>query len=411
MLTRRGLLLGSALTLTAGQAALAAPRHRRPHRVPPATATPAAPPVAPLVPSPAQTPIGPLDILARWALILDYNTGATLLDKKGEEQMTPSSLTKLMTVYIVFSQLAAGRLKLDQKLPVSKAAWEMGGSKMFVPLGGMVSVADLLRGVFVDSGNDACIVLAEGVAGSQAQFVLMMNETGKKLGLVNSHFLNVMGWPVPGHYMCCRDVATIARDIIRRFPQYYHFAGRKQFTFSNIKQNNRNLLVDNGMADGLKTGHTEAGGYGLCVSADRHGRRVIVVLNGMPSIRDRDQEGIRMLDWAFNNFEDVHFFAAGAEVDKAPVYLGVAREVPLVSAQDVLVTLPRGWRKDTKVSVQYNAPVAAPVHKGQMLGTLNLSGPGIKPQQMPLLAGADIARLPLPERGWEVVMHTIHNYI
>ena len=295
--TRRFLLAGTASLAATGSLAAAAPRRHHPHGAagaPPAAQSddesgpdqataPAGPPAASL--------IGPVDTLARWACIVDVTTGTVLLEKAADERMPPSSLTKMMTAYIVFGMLKSGRLKLDQALPVSEKAWRMQGSKMFVPLGESIPVQDLIQGMVIQSGNDACIVLAEGISGSEEQFVALMNETAGKIGLTNSHFMNATGWPADNHYMSARDVATVAVRLIRDFPEYYHFFSEKDFRFNKISQGNRNVLVDKGLADGLKTGHTDAGGFGLCASADRGGNRVVLALNGMPSSNARAHEG------------------------------------------------------------------------------------------------------------------------
>lgn len=404
MVTRR-LLLGSAVTLVA-MPALARPRRDDAHAGASKTGTPGQP-APPQDNTPAQTPIGPIATTARWAYIMDYNTGAVLLEKNANQEMTPSSLTKLMTMYIVFTRLAEGRLKLTDQLPVSATAWRMGGSKMFVRVGTTVSVLDLIKGVIVDSGNDACIVLAQAISGSQAQFADLMNQTAKQLGLTHSHFMNPMGWPVPDHYMTARDIAVLTADLIRRFPQYYHFFDDKTFTYSNITQNNRNALVMHGTADGLKTGHTEAGGYGLCVSAERNGRRVIVVLNGMPSSRQRAEQGQRLLDWAFANFEDATLYSAGEVVDHARVWLGTSPTVPLVGARNLVVTMPRNARNGAKVQISYDSPIRAPVAKGARLGTLTVVGQGVPSMQIPLLAGVSVAKLGLPGRALAVLTHYV----
>lgn len=408
MLSRRSTLLGpfAAGLAVLTRVAVAAPRRRarKPAGHHPGTAAP----VAPAAPAtPATTPIGPVATDAHWAFIQDYDTGAILLEKRADEEMTPSSMTKLMTLYILFGRLKAGRLKLDSMLPVTRTAWRFGGSKMFVEVGSTVSVHDLIKGVIVDSGNDACVVIAEAIAGSQAQFAALMNQEASRLGLKNSHFMNPMGWPDPQHYMSVHDIARVVVALIRDFPEYYHFFADKTFTYSNITQGNRNVLVDRGTADGLKTGHTEAGGFGLVASAERNGRRVIVVLNGMPSGRERTEQGERLLDWAFANFEDVRLFAAGAPVEQAPVWLGTARSVPLVAAQDVVATVPHGWRDKAKVSVAYAAPVSAPVAKGTELGTLRVTGTGMGDLNVKLLAGADVPRLGLPGRAIAVLLHVL----
>lgn len=354
---------------------------------------------------PATTPLGPVDTAARWGFIIDFNTGADLLDKHADEAMVPSSMTKLMTIYIVYGMLKAGRLQLDQMLPVSEAAWRTGGSKMFVPYPGAVKVEDLIRGIVVDSGNDACIVFAEAISGSEEQFVDLMNQKAKEIGLTRSVFKNCTGLPDPGHVMSCRDIATLAADLIRKYPEYYHYDSEKTFKYNNILQYNRNPLVQKGIADGLKTGHTEAGGFGLVVSAERAGRRVIVVLNGMESMRQRGEEAERLLEWAYREFENATLISAAQPLDRVPVWLGASPSVALVAGRDVVVTMPRQWQNKAKVTLHYASPVAAPVAKGAVLGSLTLAGPGVPSLEMPLKAAEDVPRLPLPGRALAVLTH------
>ena len=407
MLSRRVLLLsGATLATLSGVAGTVQAAKKLP-----ATAAKAVlpkPPADPVVTgSPAQTPVGPLDTAAHYAVIIDYNTGATLLDKDADVAMTPSSMTKLMTAYIVYGMLKAGRLKLDQDLPVSERAWRMGGSKMFVQVGTQVKVEDLIRGMIVQSGNDACIVLAEGIAGSEEQFVELMNAKARELGLTKSTFRNPTGWPDPEHKMSARDIATLARRLIQDFPEYYRYDSEKSFKYNNIDQENRNPLVQKGLADGLKTGHTEEAGYGLVVSAIRNGRRVIVVLNGLTSMHQRGEESERLLEWAFREFEDVTLFTAGDVVDQAKVWLGAESSVPLVGGRDLAVTMPRNWRTKAKVTLEYESPIRAPVVRGTTLGRLMVSGEGVPDVSVPLLAGADVARLGLPGRAMAVLSHYV----
>ncbi len=403
MLTRRVLLLsGAALAgATPAVAAQLKPKDAKARSGAKADAAP--------VPTgtPAQTPIGPLDTTARYAIIVDFNTGATLLDKDADVAMTPSSMTKLMTAYIVYGMLKSGRLKLDQQLPVSERAWRMGGSKMFVQVGTQVPVEDLIRGMIVQSGNDACIVLAEAIAGSEEQFVALMNQKAKELGLTQSNFRNATGWPDPDHHMSARDIATLATRLIRDFPEYYKYDSEKTFKYNNIEQGNRNPLVQKGLADGLKTGHTEDGGYGIVVSAERGGRRVIVVLNGMTTMRQRGEESERLLEWAFREFEDVTLFAAGDTIEQVPVWLGAQPSVPLVGGRDLVVTMPRNWRTTAKVTVEYASPIRAPVTRGSTLGQLAVAGTGVPNMSVPLLAGADVPRLSLPGRAIAVLSHYV----
>ena len=409
--TRRHLLVSTAALLAAG-AAHARPRHA-------AAASVHKPPgagggddedqgsYAGGQGGPANTPLGPMDTTAQWAVILDFNTGATLLDKLADAEMPPSSMTKLMTAYIVYSKLKAGTLRLDQTLPVSEHAWRTQGSKMFVELGGAIKVEDLIRGMIIQSGNDACIVLAEGIAGSEEQFVEMMNAQAKSLGLTHSVFRNCTGWPDPAHHMSVRDIATLAKAIIKDFPEYYHYDAEKTFTYHGIVQYNRNPLVQRGMADGLKTGHTDAGGFGVVGSAEHNERRVIMVLNGMPSARARVEESVRLMGWAFANFENVKLFAAGDTVENAPVYLGASHTVPLVGGQDLTLTMPRAWRQHAHIAIAYDSPIPAPVRRGQVVGKLTVSGQGVPQSEVALLAGDDVGRMGIPGRAVAVVTHLL----
>ena len=392
MLNRRALLAGAAALMPV--AAQAQRRTARSHGAPAA-------PVA--AGPPATTPLGPLDTAAKWALILDFNSGATLLDKDGDAQMPPSSMTKLMTIYLVYGMLKSGRLTLTQELPVSEKAWRMQGSKMFVPLCGGVKVEDLIRGVIVDSGNDACIVFAEAISGSEEQFVDLMNQKAKELGLTNTVYRNCTGWPDPEQHMSCRDIATIARQLILDFPEYYHYDSERSFKYNGIDQENRNPLVQKGLADGLKTGHTEAGGFGVVASAQRGSRRVVVVVNGLGTSHARREESERLLEWAFREFENVTLFTAADTVEDAKVWLGTHSTVPLVGGRDLVITMPRQWRQTAKIEVHYESPVTAPVQSGEVLGKLLISGQGVPTMEVPLLAGADVPRLGLPGRAMSVV--------
>lgn len=353
--------------------------------------------------SPADTPLGPVATAARWAYIQDFETGATLLEKAADDEMPPSSMTKLMTMDIVYDRLKQGRLRLDDELPVSEKAWRMQGSKMFVPIGATVKVEDLIRGVIVDSGNDAAIVFAEAIGGSEEQFVEMMNAKAKEIGLKNSFFKNCTGWPDPEQHMSCRDIAMLAAHIIREYPAYYKYDSEKTFKYNGIEQGNRNPLVQKGTADGLKTGHTEAGGFGLVASTKRNGRRVILVLNGMESMHERAEESERLMDWAFFNFEDVTLYSAGEVVEQVPVWLGAEKTVPLVAGRDLTVTMPRNWRQKASVKVSYDTPLTAPVKKGDQVGKLMVTGDGVPHLDLPLLAAQDVPKLGLPGRAMAVV--------
>jgi serine-type D-Ala-D-Ala carboxypeptidase (penicillin-binding protein 5/6) len=404
MLTRRQALLVSASFAAMAPAAVAQPRHPTQSKT---GAGSRGKKDAGSGGSPADTPIGPIDTVARWAYVMDYNTGASLLEKNADVEMPPSSMTKLMTIYLVYERLKQGKMRLEDELPVTERAWKMGGSKMFVQVGTQVKVEDLVRGVIVQSGNDACIVFAEAIAGSEEQFAELMNQKAKELDLTNSFFKNSTGWPDPEQHMSCRDIATLARRIIHDFPEYYHYDSEKTFKYNNIEQGNRNPLVQKGTADGLKTGHTEAGGYGLVASSKHGDRRVILVLNGLETMHQRAEEGERLMEWAFANFEDVTLFAAGDVVERVPVWLGVSPTVPLIGGRDLVVTMPRNWRKNAAVKVSYDSPIRAPVAKGMSLGKLAVKGDGVPAMEIPLLAGADVPKLSLPGRAIAVLSHYV----
>jgi D-alanyl-D-alanine carboxypeptidase (penicillin-binding protein 5/6) len=265
---------------------------------------------------------------------------------------------------------------------------------MFVPLGARVKVEDLIRGMIIQSGNDACVVLAEGIAGSTDAFVEKMNATAQKFGLKNTHFTDVDGLPDPDEYSSVRDLATIALRLIKDFPEYYHYDSEKEFTYNGIKQGNRNPLLYKDLGvDGLKTGHTESAGYGITVSAVRDGRRVVEVLAGMKSMNERSREGEKLLEWAFREWSDYRIAKAGDTLDDAPVWLGETTKVPATTASDVYVTLPRKNRRDLKVTAIYDAPVAAPVAQGQTVGKLVVSAPDMDNQEFPLVATQPVGRL------------------
>ncbi len=343
-----------------------------------------------LAPAAAQT----IDTAAKQAILVDFHTGTVLLEKNADELMPPSSMSKLMTTYMVFEQIEKGQLKLDDLLPVSEKAWRKQGSKMFVHVGDRVSVGDLLKGVIVQSGNDACIVLAEGIAGSEEAFADDMTRRARELGLTASVFKNSTGWPEDGHVMTARDLAVLAKRIILDHPEYYSYYAITDFTFNDIKQGNRNpLLYKNMGADGLKTGHTEAAGYGLTASAKRGDRRLILVVNGLTSMNQRSEESERLLEWGFREFDNYVLFDKGETVAEADTWLGAPERLPLVAGERVYITLPRNDRDDVKIKAVWNGPIAAPVRRGDEVAKLMIEAPGRAPQEIPLLAGADVEKL------------------
>jgi serine-type D-Ala-D-Ala carboxypeptidase (penicillin-binding protein 5/6) len=358
--------------------------------------TKAKPKIAAGAPAPAAdaAPAVGIDTQAVHALIVEVETGTVLLDKNGEERMPPASMAKMMTIYTVFSMLKDGKAKMSDELPVSEAAWRTGGSKMFVPLGARISIDDLLHGAIIQSGNDACVVLAEGLAGSVPAFVDLMNQKAKDIGLKDSHFVNVDGLPDPNEWMTAQDLATLAIRTIKDFPQYYKMYGQIDFTFNGIKQGNRNPLLYKDMgADGLKTGHTDEAGYSLTASLVRGDRRIVMVLGGLPTMKARAEESERLADWAFREFNNYRLFAAGETVDDAPVWLGSAPRVSLTVRKDLLVTMSRKAREKMQVAVQYDSPLPVPVQKGETVGKVVVSAPDVPAAEVPLVAGADVPRM------------------
>lgn len=338
-----------------------------------------------------------IDTSAKTAIAVDFDTGAVLYDKGADQRIPPASMSKIMTAYVVYSYLKAGRVKLDDTLPVSEEAWakhKTDESNMFVPLGAQVKVEDLIRGMIVQSGNDACVVLAEGLAGSEQAFVEQMNETAQKLGLKDSHFANVDGLPDPDEYVTARDLATLMRAEMQDFPEYYHYDAEKEFTYNGIKQGNRNPLLYKDLGvDGMKTGHTEEAGYGIAVSAIRSGRRIIEVLSGMSSMKERSQESEKLLEWTYREWADYKLAKAGDPLDDAPVWLGVSATVPVTVASDVVVTLPRRARQALKVTAVYDHAAAAPVKQGQAIGKLQITAPDTSELDVPLLATQAVERV------------------
>jgi D-alanyl-D-alanine carboxypeptidase (penicillin-binding protein 5/6) len=361
-----------------------------PRAAAPSTTAKAAPP-------PADVDANGMPIIqtaAPFALLIDYDTGAVLLNKNGDKRMFPSSMTKMLTAYIVFDKLKKGDIKLDDELVVSERAWRTQGSKSFVPLGAHLKIEDLLRGVIIQSGNDACVVLAEGLAGSQEAFADEMNRWAKTLGLNDSNFRNPDGWPDPDHYSTARDLAIVAERTIRDFPEYYKYYAERDFTFNGIKQGNRNpLLYKNSGADGIKTGHTDEAGFGLTVSVKRGDRHIVMVATGLKSMKGRSQEAEAIVDFAFREFQNYPIVKQGDELDQADVWLGEKTKVPLVATRDLVVTLPRSARKDMKVSVSYDGPLQAPVAAGTVVGTLTVTAPDMQPQTVPIATAGDVAAL------------------
>ena len=345
-----------------------------------------------------------LDTPGSHVYLMDATTGQVLFDKNGEAPMHPASMSKLMTLFMVFERLQDGRLSLDDTFYVSENAWRNGGAKtggstMFLEPGMRVRVEDLIRGIIVQSGNDACIVVAEALSGSEEAFAAEMTDRAQALGLTDSRFANSTGWPHPDHMMSARDLAKLAHLTVQRFPEYYHYYLEKTFVYNGIKQSNRNPLIYKNMgADGLKTGHTEESGYGLTASAVRDERRLVLVVNGLASKKMRSSESERLLEWGFREFDNYTLFKAGDVVTDANVWLGKAATVPLVIENDLTLTLPKKARRDMKVKVVFEGPVPAPIKPGQRLGSLVITAPELEALEIPLMAGAGVEQLGLMGR-------------
>ncbi len=335
-----------------------------------------------------------LETNAREAFIMDFDTGTVLLNKEGDTLTEPASMTKMMTVHMLFKHIKDGSVSMDDTFHVSEKAWRKGGSKMFVEVNSDVSVSDLLHGIIVQSGNDAAIVVAEGLAGTEDAFATEMTEEARNIGMTKSVFKNATGWPAEGHLVTVHDLATLARDTIRDFPELYKLYSVKEFTYNGIRQPNRNpLLGTSAGVDGLKTGHTETAGYGLTASAERDGRRLILVVNGLGSVRERRTESQKLLDWGFREFDNYDLFAKDETVGSANVWLGAETKVDLVSDKDILLTLPRSARNDMKVSVVYEGPIPAPITKGAQVASLKVEMADQETREFPLYAAHDVGRL------------------
>ena len=353
-----------------------------------------------------------IDSSAEFAFVTDFGSGKVLMEKQPDALMKPASMAKIMTVYIAFDRIADGSLSLDDTFLISEKAWRKGGSKTFVEVGKEVSVRDLLYGVVVQSGNDAAIAIAEGISGTEEGFAEEMNYVARKLGMENTVFRNSTGWPHLEQHTTARDLNILATALIREFPadkypELYPMFAEKDFTYNGIKQGNRNPLVYGTQgADGLKTGHTEESGYGLVGSAHRDGQRVVMVLNGMKSMKQRSSESRRLIDLMFREFKLYRFYDEGQPVDRANVWLGTKNKIDLVLEEPLHLVMARSDRRKMKVSVNWNDPVPAPITAGQAIGTLVLELPSGK-TTYPLLAAENVNGLGMFDRVGEALKYLI----
>lgn len=350
--------------------------------------------LAPIFLQAIMNPVSALETEAKQAILIDYDTGAELFTKNADDLMPPASMTKVMTIYLLFERLKQGRLSLSDELVVSERAWRKGGSKMFVEAGKRIRVEDLIRGIIVQSGNDATIVVAEGLAGSEEAFAREMTAKAREIGMSNSTFRNASGWPDPEHRTTARDLAVLVDATIRNFPDLYHYYAETTFQYSGIKQHNRNPLLGRmAGADGLKTGHTEDAGYGLAASAMRDGRRLVLVVNGLPSEKVRRAESQRLFDWGFREFGNYKLFETGEQISSVGVWLGEKANVPLVAERGATLTIERALRKSLKVMIRHEEPLPAPIAKGDKVGEIEIGIAERQPITVPLLAGESVERL------------------
>ncbi|UZD89571.1 D-alanyl-D-alanine carboxypeptidase family protein [Cognatishimia activa] len=334
---------------------------------------------------------------AKAAFVIDQTTGTVLLTKNADDALPPASMSKLMTLYMAFEAVRDGRLSMEERLPVSQHAMSYGGSTMFLDTTDRVKVVDLIRGIIVLSGNDACAVIAETLSpdGTEEGFARQMTLRARQLGMTNSTFANSNGWPAPGHRMSMRDLALLANKLIADFPEFYPMFAETEFAFDGRaprNTQNRNPLLALGIgADGLKTGHTQEAGYGLVGSAKQAGRRVIFAISGMDSAKDRAEVSEQIVNWAFRQFSERQVLRAGKRVAQADVWMGASTKVGLVSEADVDILLPVIGQNDLEAEVVYNGPLQAPIQKGQALAELVIKPMDLPEIRVPLVAEADVA--------------------
>lgn len=353
---------------------------------------------------PIFTPAAP-SVAGTSFFLMDFDSGRVLAEKDPDKRVSPASLTKIMTVYVVFSELKAGHLTLDEKVTVSKNAWQTGGSKMFIEVNKQVSVENLLQGVIIQSGNDASVALAEHVAGSEQTFAAMMNAQASKLGMVNSHFENATGLPSPNHYSSAHDLALLAQAVIRNFPEYYRWDSQKEFTYNNITQKNRNLLLwRDESVDGLKTGYTEDAGYCMVASAKRDDMRLISVVMGTASSIARANESQSLLNYGFRFFETHKLYDAGAQLTETRVRKGETSKLTVGLAEELYVTAPRRHFNELKAETEIDKAIIAPINKGDTVGTLNVTLGGEVIVSKPLVALDNIAEGGFFRRLYDAVL-------
>lgn len=346
----------------------------------------------------------PPNLKATGYILLDYNSGQVLAERNSNERMEPASLTKMMVSYIVSKELANDAIKLDDKVKISKKAWRMVGSRMFIEVGKEVPVEELLKGVIVQSGNDATIALAEFIAGSEESFVAIMNEEAKRLGLNDTNFVNATGLPKDDHYSTPRDLAELGKALIRDYPDHYKLYSMKSFKYNNIKQDNRNkLLWKNEAVDGIKTGHTESAGYCLVASAEEANMRLISVVLGTKSKKARATESNKLLNYGFRFYETHKLYGANEPLTKVRIWKGEVQNLPLGLNEDLYVTIPKGQYNNLDASMSINAEIIAPAKQGRTYGTVNIKLGDKNYAVRKLIALSDIG----PGSFWQNIIDSI----
>ena len=353
-----------------------------------------------------------LNSIATHAIIYDYQTNEILYEKNAFEKTPPASTTKILTSYIVFDQIKKGNLKLNDKFRVSEKAYKKGGSSMFLEINSMVTVEDLLYGIIVQSGNDASIVVAENISGSERAFTDLMNEYATKIGMKNSNFVNSSGWPHPLHYSTMYDLAVLSKAIIRDFPDMYKMYSEKEFTYNNITQPNRNSLLElyEG-TDGLKTGYVKDSGYGIVVSTLKKNRRIIIAVNGLESRKSRVIESERLLNWAFRNTKLETLFKKGEVVKKTDVWLGTKNQIDLIVGQDILTTLKSEQKDSIDTKIIYDKPIEAPILKNQEIGKIIIEIKDKDTLEFPLFAKDSIKKINPLFRVFSAIRYLIFGNI
>lgn len=339
-----------------------------------------------------------METKAKYAILMDSDTGDYLFSKEHQKMVAPASMSKLMTLYVVLDKLKKGDLSLDDTFSVSENAWRKGGaatggSTMFLKIGENVKISDLLRGIIIQSGNDACIVVAENISGSEENFASEMMSKARQIGMENSIFVNSTGLPHPDHKMSMEDLAILSKALINEFPEYYHIFSETSFTHNGIKQGNRNPLLYNMQgADGLKTGHTEEAGFCLSASVKRGDRRLIGVMGGMSSMKERSEETEKLMSWGFREFDNYKIVNQGQVIKEVPVWMGTTETVNLIVPEDVFTTIQRSNANKIKITASYYTPAKAPIAKGDKLGALKIEIPEREDVIVPLVADKDVAK-------------------